>query len=131
MSSGELFAGPCRMLLFKLPPSYPEVCHPFAIHFCAIWYIVCFTTICFHIRPQTEENRASRSLCHTQASDRQISSWVGDHQRIPAVVCFFLAFYFCLSFPSKSNEQSMSFYHWLKIWVDKIQIELGGRDLAL
>ncbi|KAF8851854.1 hypothetical protein BDZ45DRAFT_730633 [Acephala macrosclerotiorum] len=34
---------------------------------------------------QTEEHWASRPLCHTQASDRQISSWVGDHQRIPAV----------------------------------------------
>jgi hypothetical protein len=33
-------------------------------------------------------NWASRPLCHTQALDRQISSWVGDHQRIPAVVCF-------------------------------------------
>jgi hypothetical protein len=44
----------------------------------------------FHIRPQTEENWASRPLCHTQASDRQISSWVGDHQRIPAVVCFLI-----------------------------------------
>jgi hypothetical protein len=41
-----------------------------------------------HIQPQTKENWASRPLCHTQASDRQISSWVGDHQRIPAVVCF-------------------------------------------
>jgi hypothetical protein len=42
----------------------------------------------YHIRSQTEENWASRPLCHTQASDRQVSSWVGDHQRIPAVVCF-------------------------------------------
>ncbi|OWP00443.1 hypothetical protein B2J93_754 [Marssonina coronariae] len=38
----------------------------------------------------TEENWASRPLCQTQASDRQTSSWVGDHQRIPAVVCFAL-----------------------------------------
>ncbi|ESZ97999.1 mannitol 1-phosphate dehydrogenase [Sclerotinia borealis F-4128] len=36
---------------------------------------------------ETEENWASRPLCHTQASDRWISSWVGDHQRIPTVVC--------------------------------------------
>jgi hypothetical protein len=42
----------------------------------------------WYIRPQTGENRASRPLCHPQAPDRQISSWVGDHQRIPAVVCF-------------------------------------------
>ncbi|KAL2073811.1 hypothetical protein VTL71DRAFT_11137 [Oculimacula yallundae] len=34
----------------------------------------------------TGENWASRPLCHTQAPDRQISSWVGDHQRIPAVI---------------------------------------------
>jgi hypothetical protein len=50
-----------------------------------------------HIRPQTEENWASRPLCHTQASDRQISSWVGDHQRIPAVVCFYIFFAFVTS----------------------------------
>ena len=47
-----------------------------------------------YIRPQTEENWASRPLCHTQASDRQISSWVGDHQRIPVVVCNFLGAFF-------------------------------------
>jgi hypothetical protein len=47
--------------------------------------------------PQTKENWASRPLCHTQASDRQISSWVGDHQRIPAVVCFFFGFCAMLS----------------------------------
>jgi hypothetical protein len=51
-----------------------------------------------HIRPQTEENWASRPLCHTQASDRQISSWVGDHQRIPAVVCFLFLFFSALGF---------------------------------
>ena len=44
----------------------------------------------YYIRPQTEENWASRPLCHTQTSDRRVSSWVGDHQRIRAVVCFFL-----------------------------------------
>ncbi|CAD6447834.1 90dde13d-292a-4651-93b4-1c553ad6b48e [Sclerotinia trifoliorum] len=32
------------------------------------------------------KNWASRPLCHTQASDRWISSWVGDHQRIPTVI---------------------------------------------
>jgi hypothetical protein len=46
-----------------------------------------FKNIYCHIRPQTVENWASRPLCHTQATDRQISSWVGDDQRIPAVVC--------------------------------------------
>ena len=30
----------------------------------------------------------SRPLCLNQASDRSVSSWVGDHQRIPIVVCF-------------------------------------------
>ena len=45
-----------------------------------------------HIRPQTGENWASRPLCHTQAPDRWISSWVGDHQRIPTVVCFCFIF---------------------------------------
>ena len=48
----------------------------------------------YYIRPQTEENWASRPLCHTQTSDRRVSSWVGDHQRIRAVVCFVFSFYF-------------------------------------
>jgi len=39
------------------------------------------------MRLQEEENWASRPLCYKQASDRQISSWVGDDQRIPAVAC--------------------------------------------
>src|SRR3954469_25503008 len=60
---------------------------PQKVKFLVLYRLKCF--ICWHIRPQTEENWASRPLCHTQASDRQISSWVGDHQRIPAVVCFF------------------------------------------
>jgi hypothetical protein len=34
----------------------------------------------------------SRPLSWNQAVDRQISSWVGDHQRIPAVVCFWFFF---------------------------------------
>lgn len=42
-----------------------------------------------YIRPQGEENRASRPLSRTQASRRLVSSMVGDHMRIPAVVCFF------------------------------------------
>ncbi|PYI25025.1 hypothetical protein BP00DRAFT_124564, partial [Aspergillus indologenus CBS 114.80] len=42
-----------------------------------------------HIRPQGVENRASRPLSRTQATRREVSSWVGDHQRIPSVVCFF------------------------------------------
>ncbi|RAH43927.1 hypothetical protein BO95DRAFT_192366 [Aspergillus brunneoviolaceus CBS 621.78] len=45
----------------------------------------------YHIRPQGVENRASRPLSRTQATRREVSSWVGDHQRIPSVVCFFLS----------------------------------------
>jgi hypothetical protein len=41
---------------------------------------------------QPEDNRASRSLSCTQAVYRRISSQVGDHWRIPAVVCFLFLF---------------------------------------
>jgi hypothetical protein len=41
-----------------------------------------------HIRPYLLENTGSRPLSHSQAGKGQISSWVGDDQRIPAVVCF-------------------------------------------
>ncbi|OJJ75278.1 hypothetical protein ASPBRDRAFT_482066 [Aspergillus brasiliensis CBS 101740] len=43
-----------------------------------------------YIRPQGVENRASRPLSRTQATRREVSSWVGDHQRIPSVVCILL-----------------------------------------
>ena len=42
-----------------------------------------------YIRPQGVENRASRPLSCTQATRREVSSWVGDYQRIPSVVCIF------------------------------------------
>ncbi len=42
-----------------------------------------------HIRPYPLENTGSRPLSPSQASESQISSWVGDDQRIPGVVCFF------------------------------------------
>jgi hypothetical protein len=42
----------------------------------------------FHIRPYLPENTGSRPLSHSQAGKGRISSWVGDDQRIPAVVCF-------------------------------------------
>ncbi len=42
----------------------------------------------FHIRPQVKEYTGSRLLSTRQAFDRRISSQVGDHWRIPAVVCF-------------------------------------------
>ncbi|KAH6963708.1 hypothetical protein DER45DRAFT_534932 [Fusarium avenaceum] len=35
------------------------------------------------------ENTGSRPLSHSQATNRRISSWVGDDQRIPAVVVVF------------------------------------------
>ena len=41
----------------------------------------------FHIRPYPLENSGSRPLSHRQASEGQTSSWVGDDQRIPGVVC--------------------------------------------
>jgi hypothetical protein len=42
-----------------------------------------------HIRPKLVENTGSRPLPHRQAAKRRISSWVGDDQRIPGVVCSF------------------------------------------
>jgi hypothetical protein len=41
------------------------------------------------IRPKLAENTGSRPLAQSQAAKRRISSWVGDDQRIPSVVCFF------------------------------------------
>ena len=41
-----------------------------------------------HIRSYPLENSGSRLLSHRQASEGRISSWLGDDQRIPAVVCF-------------------------------------------
>ena len=41
-----------------------------------------------HIRPYPVENTGSRPLSQSQAAEGLISSWVGDDQRIPAVVCF-------------------------------------------
>ena len=58
-----------------------------------------------HIRPYLVENTGSRPLSHSQAAKGLISSWVGDDQRIPAVVCvFFFHFFFffachCLDAP--------------------------------
>ena len=43
-----------------------------------------------HIRPYLVENTGSRPLSQSQAAEGLISSWVGDDQRIPAVVCFFV-----------------------------------------
>ena len=51
----------------------------------------------FHIRPQVEENRASRPISRTQAPNRLVSIAVGDHARILAVVCFWNIFVYVLS----------------------------------
>ena len=48
-----------------------------------------YPTLNFHIRPYPLENSGSRPLSHRQASEGQTSSWVGDDQRIPGVVCLF------------------------------------------
>src|SRR6478609_4584773 len=49
-----------------------------------------------YIRPKLVENTGSRPLSHSQAAKRWISSWVGDDQRIPGVVCSFCSFCFLL-----------------------------------
>jgi hypothetical protein len=41
-----------------------------------------------HIRPYPRESTGSRPLSPSQTRESQISSWVGDDQRIPGVVCF-------------------------------------------
>ena len=53
-----------------------------------------------HIRPYLPENTGSRPLSHSQANEGRISSWVGDDQRIPAVVCLFeiFVYLYCLLF---------------------------------
>ncbi|KAH7214955.1 hypothetical protein DER44DRAFT_147007 [Fusarium oxysporum] len=53
-------------------------------------HIIQMVTTINHIRPKVVENTGSRPLSHSQATNRRISSWVGDDQRIPAVVCFFM-----------------------------------------
>jgi hypothetical protein len=45
-----------------------------------------------HIRPKPSESTGSRPLSLSQAEERRTSSWVGDDQRIPGVVCFFCPF---------------------------------------
>ena len=71
-----------------------------------------------HIRPYLPENTGSRPLSHSQAGKGQISSWVGDDQRIPAVVCC-LPFYHGrlviylieLTNSSISNHKIMEMYY--------------------
>ena len=52
-----------------------------------------------HVRMQVVAGGSRFKCCHPtidhpQATRRLVSSWVGDHQRIPAVVCFFFSFLF-------------------------------------
>ena len=49
---------------------------------------VLFLRLVWYIRPYLEEKMASRPLCLNKDSKGLTSSWVGDDQRIPAVVCF-------------------------------------------
>ncbi|KAL2024298.1 hypothetical protein VTK56DRAFT_8780 [Thermocarpiscus australiensis] len=58
----------------------------------SIWFT--FRTGIVHIRPYPLESTASRPLCPSQTSEGRTSSWVGDDQRIPGVVCSFLPFFF-------------------------------------
>src|SRR6476620_11812455 len=51
--------------------------------------IDCLSSNFKYIRPYPLENTGSRPLSHSQASEGWISSWVGDDQRIPGVVCIF------------------------------------------
>jgi hypothetical protein len=46
----------------------------------------------YHIRPYPLENTGSRPLSHRQANEGRSSSWVGDDQRMPGVVCFCCSF---------------------------------------
>ena len=52
------------------------------------------------------ENSGSRPLSHRQASDRQTSSWVGDDQRIPGVVCP------CYTIPRGATGQRVRLLIW-------------------
>ena len=45
--------------------------------------------LCKCVRPQNDENFASRSLCGKQASYRPVSTTVGDHVGIPVAELFF------------------------------------------
>ena len=57
-------------------------------------YLNSSSALNLHIRPYLRKNTGSRPLSPRQIRESQTSSWVGDDQRIPGVVCF------CLSYPS-------------------------------
>jgi hypothetical protein len=56
-------------------------------------YIISPVVDGLYIRPKPLENTGSRPLSLSQAEERRTSSWVGDDQRIPGVVCLFFLFY--------------------------------------
>ena len=63
-----------------------------------LWQIV-ISRMCgadLHIRPYPCESTGSRPLSPRQTHESQISSWVGDDQRIPGVVCSFWIFHLSL-----------------------------------
>ena len=65
---------------------------------------------CWHIRPYSLEYSGSRLLPVRQTSEGQISSWVGDDQRTPAVVCFLLSF--CRDWLFRKELVLSSNYRW-------------------
>jgi hypothetical protein len=73
------------------------------------------------------ENSGSRLLPHRQAINRQISSWVGDHQRTPAVVCLFFFAHFLLIFIlciSSLNTTSISYDRRIRLWYKTLLLNL-------
>jgi hypothetical protein len=75
-------------------------------------YIMLQTTRNCHIRPKPLENTGSRPLSLSQAKERRTSSWVGDDQRIPGVVCFYfsLFIYFFLKEKGKTRMVCHVYY---------------------
>ena len=66
-----------------------------------------------HMRPYPVENTGSRPLSHSQAAEGWISSWVGDDQRIPGVVCFLRFFSFCFDLLSVDLTRDRCLLIWL------------------
>jgi hypothetical protein len=54
------------------------------------------------------ENTGSRPLSHSQATNRRISSWVGDDQRIPAETAYSITKYtnepLAVHYPTKASR---------------------------
>ena len=58
---------------------------------------------------------------------RQVSSWVGDHQRIPAVDCFFGPFFFPLLFSFFVPFSTYSIHSTLSVPPLPLWAKKGGR----